>query len=204
MKLLAAIAAALPLALTVSCSNGSGADKARPVPRSQQGARNMTDQQWLAEKTRDIGIVQDKQGNWVPRTNKRSQLESRGRSAHFKEQYGKKTYKAGEYQRKSWWGNKEYGRRQYAGDTDGGRFQTASRHDGQGARETGAAADLPGSYQTGTYGTGAARETSRAGLKKPRNAEIENRREVYQAPDVVDWREQRQLSLDQSRGILGR
>jgi hypothetical protein len=203
MKAPAAIAF-LPLILTVSCSTGSGDDPARPVPRSQQGARIMSDQEWLTEKTRDNGLVQDNDGNWVPRSNKRSQLENQGSSPYFQGQYARKTYKPGDYKKTSFWGRKDYGRQSYGGDTDGGRFQTASRHDGQSAREASNAADIPGTYQTGDYGTAAAREAGVSGLTKPANAETENRREVYQAPEIIDWRQQRQLSLEQSRGILGR
>jgi hypothetical protein len=194
----------LPLFLTVSCSTGSGNDPARPVPRSQQGARIMSDQEWLSEKTKDNGLVQDKSGNWVPKSNKRSQLENQGRSPYFQGEYAKKAYKPGEYKKQSFWGNKEYGRQAYGGNTDGSRFQTASRHDGQSAREAASAADIPDPYQTGTYGTNAARETGVTGLAKPGNAEIENRREVFEAPEIIDWRQQRNLTLEQSKGILGR
>lgn len=193
MKLLAAIAV-LPLALTVSCSTGSGNDPARPAERKSLSQR-------LDENN---GYTQDKDGNWVPKNDKRSQLENQGRSPYFQGQYAKKAYKPGEYKKQSFWGNKEYGRQAYGGNTDGSRFQTASRHDGQSAREAASAADIPDTYQTGTYGTNAAREAGVSGLAKPGNAEIENRREVYQAPEIIDWRQQRNLSLEQSKGILGR
>ena len=183
----------LPLVFAASCSTDSGGN-ARPEPRKSLSQR-------LDETN---GYAQDADGNWVPRSDKRSQFENKGRSPYFKGSYDKKTYQAGEYKRKSWWGNKEYGRPQYAGNTDGSRFQTTSRFDGAGAREAGNAARIPDPYQTGTYGTGAAREAGSDRLAKPGNAEIENRREVYQAPEIIDWREQRQLSLEQSRGILGR
>jgi hypothetical protein len=39
---------------------------------------------------------------------------------------------------------------------------------------------------------------------KSSNDGIENRRETFQPPEIIDWREQRSLSVDQSRGILGR
>jgi len=145
----------------------------------------------------------DANGNFVPQDNKRSSFETKGQSPYFKGDYAKKDYKTGDYAKKSWWGNKEYGRQQYAGNTDGSRFQKDSRFDGKGARESGSAADIPDAYQTDTYATNAARETGKDKLTKPANAEIENRREVFQQPDILDWQEQRKLSLEQSRGILG-
>jgi hypothetical protein len=150
------------------------------------------------------GFKQDDKGNWVPKSDKRSSFESQGRSTQFQGEYAKKAYKTGEYAKKSWWGNKEYGRKQYAGNTDGSRFQTKSRLDGKGAREAGNQADLPHPYETGTYATNAAREAGNQAISKPSDAETDIRRDVYKAPPVIDWREQRALSLEQSRGILGR
>lgn len=184
------------VALLASCGSSSSnkkPDQATPAlkPMSQRLEENN-------------GFKQDANGNWVPKSDKRSSFESQGRSTQFEGEYAKKTYKTGEYAKKSWWGNKDYGRKQYAGNTDGSRFQTKSRLDGKGAREAGNQADLPDPYETGTYATNAAREAGNSAIAKPSDAETDIRREVYQAPPVVDWREQRALSLEQSRGILGR
>ena len=32
---------------------------------------------------------------------------------------------------------------------------------------------------------------------------IENRRKVFKEPEVIDWKEQRKITLDQSKSILG-
>jgi len=189
--------------LPVSCAKDSGAEKKQAA--APTGARIRTADEWLDDTTKDNGYKTDANGNLVPRSGqKRSSFENKGESPYFKGEYSKKNYKAGEYAKKSWWGNKDYGRQEYAGNTDGSRFQKNSRFDGKGARESGSAADIPGPYQTENYATGAAREAGKGNLTKPGNAEIENRREVYQQPDVVDWREQRKLSMEQSKGILGR
>lgn len=181
--------------IPASCaSDPGGKDKSRPAERKTLSQR-------MDEKN---GYTQDADGNWVPRSDKRSSFESQGKSPYFQDKYEKKTFKTGDYKKKSWWGNKEYGRKEFAGNTDGSRFQKASRLDGQGARESGTAADLPAAYQTGEYATTAARESGRSDLAKPSDAETDVRRRVYQAPDIIDWREQRSLSLEQSKGILGR
>lgn len=151
------------------------------------------------------GYKQDANGNWEPRNDKRSSFESQGESPYFKGEYGKKeAYQTGSYAKKSWWGNKEYGRQSFAGETDGSRFWKSSRLDGKGARESGNAADVAGPYQTGGYATSAAREASEGGLAKPSDAETDARRRVFQQPEIIDWREQRSLSVEQSKGILGR
>lgn len=184
------LAAAL---LAASCAPDSGSGSTARPRKS------------LSERlNEDGGYKQDTEGNWVKKGDKRSSFENQGESPYFKGDYAKNNYKAGEYRKKSWWGNKQYDRQAYAGNTDGSRFQKDSRFDGQGARESGSAAAIPDPYQTGAYATGAAREAGGSQLAKPGNAEIEKRREIYQAPEIIDWREQRNLSVDGTRGILGR
>lgn len=178
--------------LPVSCSNDP--ESGRPAERKPLSQR-------IDEKN---GYSQDANGNWVPQTNKRSSFETQGQSPYFKGKIDKKAYKTGEYDRKAWWGNKDYGRQQYAGKTDGSRFQKDSRFDGKGARESGSAADIPDPYQTDNYATNAAREAGRSSIDRPSDAETDIRRRVYQPPEIIDWREQRSLSLEQSKGILGR
>jgi len=184
----------LPLVwLAASCASDKGSSSApEPVkPLSQR----------LSESN---GYKQDANGNWVPKTDKRSSFESQGESPYFKGEYGKKDYQTGDYSKKSWWGNKDYGRKSYDGDTDGSSFQKSSRMQGQGAREAGGSADIPDAYQTGGYATSDAREAGRDGLAKPSDAETDIRRRVFKQPAIIDWREQRSLTLEQSKGILGR
>jgi hypothetical protein len=194
------VSRSIPLLLTLlaaSCASDSGSNQSPapepPKPLSQR----------LSESN---GYQQDSNGNWVPKIDKRSSFESQGDSHNFKGEYSSgKTYKAGEYAKKSWWGNKDYGRQSYAGDTDGSRFQQKSRFDGKGARETtGDTAKIAGQYQTGTYATSTARESGKDDLTKPSDAETDSRRRVYQEPEIIDWKQQRAITLDQSKGILGR
>jgi hypothetical protein len=180
--------------LAASCASDSG--KSTPAPEPQKPLS-----QRLNESN---GYQQDANGSWVPKVDKRSSFESKGESPYFKGEYSGKTYKAGEYAKKSWWGNKDYGRQSYTGNTDGSRFQTKSLLDGQSARETGSAAKTPGPYKTGAYATSAAREAGKNNLAKPSDAETDSRRRVYPQPEITDWQQQRAITLDQSKGILGR
>jgi hypothetical protein len=185
--------ACLLVPFVVSCATET--DKSRPAESRK------TLSQRLSESN---GYVQDADGNWVPQNDKRSSFESQGKSAYFQGDYAKKQFQTTDYSKKSWWGNKDYKPAKYEGNTDGSRFQTASRHDGQGARETGQSAGFSNTYRTGRYGTGAARESAVSNLAKPSDAVTDRRREVFQAPEIIDYQEQRSLSLEQSKGILGR
>lgn len=194
-----------PLVLLVaSCASDNGADKSDSPTASTGRVRSIYD--WEAESSRDNGggYTQDSKGNWKSNSKKRSSFESQGDSPYFKGEYGSKEYKAGEYTKKSWWGNKDYQPKQFAGNTDGSRFQKKSRFDGEGARESGSAAKISDPYQTDTYATSNALEAGNSPIGKPSDAETDNRRKAYQQPEVIDWREQRAMTLQQSKGILGR
>jgi hypothetical protein len=154
------------------------------------------------------GFKQDSSGKWVAQSDKRSQFESKGESVYFHGDYAKKSYqpqaKGENYDKKAWWGNKDFALKNYTGNTDGSRFQKASNLDGKGARESGKAKDnLPGPYATKGFATKDAREASHKGIDKPTDVQTEDRQKVTPQPDVIDWREQRTLSLEQSKGLLG-
>jgi hypothetical protein len=116
----------------------------------------------------------------------------------------KDSYRTGSYEKKSWWGSKPYETREYQDDTDGSRFQTKALQDGQVALQDGKRSSLRSSYKTNTLDKEVAREANTSGVDRPRNDYTEAKRRTYRAPSVIDWREQRNLSVEESRGILGR
>lgn len=184
----------LPLILLVACGSRSGSSNS-PTEGFKPFSQRLNE---------NNGYQVDAQGNWIPRNNKRSEFESRGEAVQTTKEYAKKDYGTREHSKKSWWGSKDYGSKNYDGNTDGGRFQKTSRLDGKGARDSGRKADVPGSYQTDNYATSASRESAADKITKPTDANTKNRRESYVSPDIIDWREQRSLSVDQSKSLLGR
>lgn len=150
------------------------------------------------------GFKQDSEGNWIPKSDKRSAYDSQRDSPYFKGNIEKGNYRTGEYAKKSWWGSKNYEAGEYAGNTDGSRFQKNARQDGQTARMNGQKARLEGPFETNTITPPDAREASTGNIETSRNSYTESARRSYKAPSVIDWREQRSMSVEQSRGILGR
>ena len=189
----------LPLLLTVLMAAATSCSQPVPATASSGAPKRLSER--INEKT---GFVQDDEGNWKPRIDRRSSFESKGESPYFKGDYAKKEYKAGEYAKKSWWGTKTYENKAYQGDTDGSRFAKTSRFDGNQARDSGKAAREGGTYETGTYATGQANESGKKRLDHPTDAETDIRRRVFTPPPVVDWESQRNLNLQQTKSILGR
>jgi hypothetical protein len=195
------VAALLPLLFAASCASKSSADKSTASAPPKQKSMN----ERFGGGGRDPGSYQqDSSGKFYIKDEKRSSFEGKTDANFAGKSFEKQEYKAGDYAKKSWWGNKEYERKAYDGNTNGSRFQTTSRLQGQGAREAGNAANIPDSYQTGTYATGNAREASNAPIQKGTSAAIDNHKDDYAQPEIIDWRQQRALSVDQSKGILGR
>lgn len=200
----------LPLALSAalcSCADHSSQSSGR----SQQAARTRDWYEWGESLGGPKGQAysQDKDGSWKANFNKRSSFEQVDRdSPYFKGENAatKKAYKTGEFNKKSWWGNKEFGTKSYSGDTDGSRFAKASALGDQRAREISKIAKESGnhSYATSDYATNDAREAAGKMLDKPSDAETDVRRKVFTQPSVMDWREQRGMTLKDTKAILGR
>ncbi len=150
------------------------------------------------------GFKQDEGGNWVPTNNKRSSFEQQAESAYSKGEFDKKTYETGDYKKQSWWGKKDHQVKSYEGYTDGSRFQTAADL-GQKNSNFGTQGYATGDpYQTNRLEYQAAREASGERMARPSNQYQETQQQKFTPPAVMDWKEQRKLSMEQSKSILGR
>lgn len=159
----------------------------------------------LAERLSEGGgFKQDADGNWVPKSNKRSSFELQRESPYFKGNIEKKVYRAGDYEKKSWWGKKTYEMSEYKGDTDGSRFKYEAQPHGKKNLYADKRVPTGDPYKTNNLEYGSARESDAKRLDKPRNDYAESRRRKYVQPSIIEWEEQRKLSLEESRGILGR
>jgi hypothetical protein len=179
----------------IGCANKnkSSADEVSSVPTT------------LAQRLSEGGgFKQDADGNWVPKSNKRSSFELERDSPYFKGNIEKEAYQTDDYKKKSWWGNKSYEAGEYKGATDGSRFKTEAKQQGKVAFLGNKKVQTGDPYKTNTLEYQGARESDADRLDKPRNDYTESRRRSYVQPSVIDWEEQRKLSLEQSRSILGR
>lgn len=185
--------AAMTCAALVSCASDKAADNAAPERPSLQ-----------ERLTEGGGYKQNENGEWVPKSDKRSSFDSQRESPYFKGKVKTEEYKTGEYAKKSWWGSKDYGKKPYEGNTDGSRFRTKARQEGQMSRDHGKAAQIPEPFETNTLDRPSARESLNPEIERPSSPVVESRKKVFKAPSVIDWKEQRAMSMDKSRGILGR
>lgn len=147
------------------------------------------------------GFKQDENGNWVPTNHKRSSFERQGESTYFKGSVEKPVYKTADYKTQSWWGRTSYEAGRYEGETDGSRFHRAAdlrakdTSYGQQRYATG------NPYPTDQLAYDPASEASAVRIDKPGNDYTELQQRNFTQPAVIDWREQRKRSVEQSGGI---
>ncbi len=179
----------------VSCANKTkdGVSAEASVPSS------------LSERLSESGgFKQDASGNWVPKSNKRSSFELERENHQFKGSIEKEVYRTGDYEKKSWWGKKEYKVSEYKGDTDGSRFMFQAKQDKKVSPFSGKKMPTMDPYKTNTLEYQSARESDVDAINKPGNDYAKYRQRRFTQPTVIDWEEQRKLSMEQSRSILGR
>lgn len=188
-------------ALLASCGTGSdGSGNNLAASESTNGVAPLS--QRLNEAH---GYVQDANGKWVPRNNRRSQFENRTASGtNQRNTFEARRFNAAEYQPAEWTRTRSNTPQPYSGDTDGSTFQSTAAAQGRSFRESSTRARTPGAYETSGYRTGASRENSARRHDRPADARVENRRQSPIEPEIIDWRQQRDLAIDQTRSMLAR
>ncbi len=122
----------------------------------------------------------------------------------FKGRWDKKEYKGGE-KKKSFWGDKDYVTKVYDGKTDANSLKKDSRFGNQKANEGSVAAhDSDKTYRTDAYATSRAREEGTDGLPRFSDAETDERRRVFTSPDIIPWKQQNGISVDDTNRMMGR
>ena len=212
MRLPACFLALLPAFGLVACS-GTGGDAAAPSasPDPVAGTKIKTGD-WFDD---DRDKIASKYGSMNPKMTKDGQMVAgegkdfdgfKRNNPEFKGRWEGKEFKAGDYRKKSWWGDKDYAKKVYGGNTDANSLRKDSRFSGNEAGEAAVAArDSGKTYDTGAYETGRAFEESRGqAIDKISDAETDERRRVFTDPDVIPWKEQHGVTIEQTKSALGR
>ena len=153
-----------------------------------------------------MAYTQAEDGSWQPpQGGKRSSFEHDRESAYFKGNFDRKEFGGTkEIEKRGWWGKREVDRPTYGGSTDGSRFVRTAHWQGQAHDSTGRGArEATGRYSTSGYATGSARETQTAGIARSSDAETDFRRRVFRGPDVIPWSQARDLSVNDTKRLLG-
>lgn len=187
-----------------ACGNEGGeASSATPAP--QQGFQQKSGDLFDDDSDKMIGRYAKTNPTMQKGGEKPAMEGGVGENKNFEGEIAKRDFAAKDYTKKSFWGSKDYAKKVYGGDMDGSRFQQGSRFNSQGARENTMASSASGSrYATGAHATSAAREGGQSNISKFSDAQTDSRQGSFQQPEITDWKNQRGLTVDDTKGMLGR
>jgi len=193
------VIALLPALWLASCGNDSSAGSGSSV--SSSAPAHLTLEQRCNEK---VGFMQDSKGNWKPRVDRRSSFESVGTSQYFKGNYQTRECRTPTLGKTPWWGSKDYTTKTFGGKTDGSTFQKTARAEGIRSREDGTVSNANSkTVKTSGYKTGSARESGHGEMDHPADTQTEARNRTFVPPAIIDWQQQRAMSVDETKSILG-
>ena len=179
----------------VCLASCGGSGKPDPQPSASAGLSDRLN--------RSYGYQVDDKGNWLPKTDKRSQYEGRGGSAYFNGSVSKKPYSTNQLNKSSWMGGKEVERPSHRLSGSSSNMTSQNRFSSQQAhlnRNLQTPQRIAGNHIPGQT----ALEQGGTRFDRPSDAETDFRRRVFNEPDIIDYRQQRELSIRESRRLLGR
>jgi hypothetical protein len=218
MRRLSRLFPLLPALWLAACSGTGGESAANSAPaaaadpaaqgfRMKSGEGNDHDEGKLLEKFGSQSpFMTDSKGKPMGEFKTASEFDRA--NTQFNRGYAGKEYQAGEFKKKSFWGDRDYARKVYGGDTDANDLRKPSRHGSETAKENvKVARDAGKTFDTGAYDTGAAREAGQDRIAKTRDSEAENRRNVGTAftdPEIIPWQQQNGVTIEETRSKMGR
>lgn len=179
--------------LLASCANSPKRD----------ANQHLANESLTGRLSQNHGYKVDEQGNWIPRNNKRSQYEGLGGKSYFNGDLHKKAFQAQTLSKGSWIGEQRLKKPEHHLNGAESAVGVISPFNSQQANLE-HRLQTPAKIAGNHLPTDVARETGAGAITRPSDAETDFRRRVFQQPDVVDYKKQRELSIEQSKRLLGR
>jgi len=156
-------------------------------------------------KPERFSVGKDEQGNPVMKSDLRSSFEGKTSNMASNEDFSGKDYTTKSYARKRWSGNTEYSRKNYQGNTDANHYKMEPWFVRKQAQAGGKQAGVQGqTYATTAYDRTTALEQGSERIERVSDAETDVRRRVYKQPDIIDWKDQQGLGVEDTNRLLGR
>ncbi len=149
------------------------------------------------------GYYQDAEGNWKIQNDKRSSFEGMGQSTLANREFAGKAYTPASVNKKSWWGNTEHSKQAYTGNTTTTQFNKSPNDAAKNAQEGGFRSLFSRkSVNTPRIASQTARESSTSGIARPRATQNESQRSSMEQADIIDWKEQRAMDVQDTKSWL--
>jgi len=158
---------------------------------------------WGREERFSVG--KDKDGNPVMKSDRRSSFEGKRNNMVSNRDFNAKDYTKKSYRKKRWGGNTVFRRKKYQGNTDASQYKREPWFVRKQAHAQSQRARADGKrYAVNPFRTSRAREQDGRRIAHTADAETGFRRRVFKQPSVINWKEQRGLSVKDTNRMLGR
>ncbi|MGB1874526.1 MAG: hypothetical protein ACPHNY_06020 [Akkermansiaceae bacterium] len=152
-----------------------------------------------------FSLGKDESGNPVMKSDLRSSFEGKTSGLTHGRDFNGTDYSTKSYAKKRWAGASQFQAKQYAGNTDANQYKMEPWFVRKQVSAEGQRAAADGQrYAASQYDTSAAREQASERIEVASDAETDARRQRYQQPDIIDWKEQKGLGVKDTNQLLGR
>lgn len=179
-----------------SCAN---LKKVRTVTKTE-----VKEDMWGRKLNYSVG--EDDAGNPRMQSDVRSSFENTGGSSIVSgNNYSGNEYTKKAYRKERWGGESSYKTKSYNNTNKANNYGKEPWFARKQANVNGQESSVgKKSFFTKLFGKSTARERGATDLSKPSDAETNVRRRVFIQPDIIGWKDQQTLSVDDTRGMLGR
>jgi hypothetical protein len=149
------------------------------------------------------GYYQDSEGNWKVQNDKRSSFEQVGRSTLDDRSLRREAYPTEQFEKRSWWGKNNYQKPTYQPESSALARKTTAAAAGQKALEQNQLAKLPDERERQRFATESADSDDQARFRDANDKATERDAQDLH-PDIMDWKEQRSLQLQDTKSWLNK
>ncbi len=181
--------------LVLSCAEKNAASSPSNVPARATLSQRINEQ---------TGYVQDANGQWKPRVNRRSSFESQGESSFANQPFSTKKFQAPTLKKQSWWGNRTLDRKRFDTPDTSALVPERSLSFNTPQEANQSFATTTSAESGRSFASGVAKEQQHSRIPTRANDFVQKRRQVYPQPAIIDWNAQRQLDINSTKSMLGR
>jgi hypothetical protein len=151
------------------------------------------------------GFKQDSEGHWITDTSKRSSLETRGSSEMSGKRFNNKQFSKRDANLPAQWSRTDYAKPEYTGNTDGSALRNPYADASKSAPEAGLFSSLSKKQiATQQITNTSAREARQNSLPTDNRVNATMRRNKLPEPVIIDYLQQRDIDIQQTKAIMGR
>jgi hypothetical protein len=196
----------LALFLVLLCSCAEDVQETNESSFSSKGESHEGEKLEKRYKTNAMsGFKQDSEGHWITDSSKRSTLEAKGSNNMAGKQFNNKQLSKRDANLPAQWSRPEYAKPEYKGNTDGSALSNPYADASKTAREGGVFSAFRKKNVTTKQISGtSARETNLNNFPRTNESNASTFSKKFPEQGVIDYRQIRNMDIQQTKSIMGR